>query len=213
MNKNDWNDVKAKQLDMFMPLYDIQWIRENIVVRHEEYSNGCNDQVLECIEDLKSCVGIMIGKPDKECYNETFMFGLKYDDGSLDDCSYIDFLTEILFAPLIEVDLFDNGVSESCSGFNYDSVGVSIKEVQNVVSTVLGKCLSDPNVVQQRITTDVIKNFLADSYGIDVKSLKRGTKSKFGVIDVREFIDTDTDSTYTVMDFEGRIISCHDFSY
>lgn len=209
----NWNEIKQKQLKLSMPLYDIEWSKEYVInkIKKEDEcyqsKSDYNEYFANICKRIHEFTGFVIGKIEREDWYPSFALGFKEKCGYLDDGSYIEYLTNDLFKPLIDAELFDPRLMESYAGVVPGEV--SEKELLDVVSTVLGNSLSDPKVPKSDINTAFLKTYLNSLYSCGEKNIKRKSKSKLGKLNIREFLCGEREST--VIDYEGRVICEYSF--
>jgi len=197
----NWKQIKEKQLNITLPLYDIEWVKKYV----KENDPDFDEYEIETINDYQS---IILGELEYEDDCPAFMFGFLTNGKYLDSSHNMGLIAEVLFKPLTDNDLFDPYHLEGyCAALPNDEI--SEKQLIEVVSIVLGKSLSNPEHQINKIDTAFLKKHLSDTFSVEPHLLKRKRKFKLGKITFRTFSHEENNTRYTIADYEGLIISCY----
>lgn len=198
-----WSEVLANKDSMIRPLYNKEWVLNEIKKNMVESGFYKLENVDVILSDYDG--SIVIGRPIDDGGDEAvMMFGL-LSDGYLDDQGLLDCVLYDIFKPLIDHDIFFPGTMESVAELAYNEV--SKKEILEVLSYVIGESLSNPDVpAKDKISTKDCKEHLVSTWNFS--NMKRTKKVKFGLIEVREFENDDGDEA-TILSYKGRIINSY----
>lgn len=217
-----WSELKAKLDSYVLPLHDLNWVKEELrkgVLVLNEYDLNDPDDKEEYESDtqyIDTYTGIVLGRRDPEEFSG-FPFGLKTEDGWLDDQSIIEYITNVHWKELADLGLVDWRCMESYSEIIYTdhedvfpdfTIRARIKEVEWFFSTLLGKSLTAPDAPEVKSTADC-KKFIEATYG---KKVKRTKKQKWGEIEFRLFEDEDGEYV-SIVSYNDKLISHYAFPY
>lgn len=202
----DDSEVSLKDLnidDFVIPLYDKQWVLNEI---RETSDADCDDEVDDLERSLKGCDGsIILGKPDTSNDGTYLMFGIKTEDGLLDDdyCA----LDNILYThwSLLDSNFIEIGTFESHTNIDENEH----KGITKFMSEVIGRSLYSSDALDVKSTADC-KAFLKSEY--NVQKAKRIKKEKWGKIEYRLF-ESDDGKNYTIVSYNDKLISHYAFDY
>lgn len=221
LNMN-WSELKAKLDSYVLPLHDLNWVKDEIrkgVLTLNDYDlNDPNDkeEYDNDVEYVDTYTGIVLGLRDPEEF-EGFPFGLKTEEGWLDDQSIIECITQVHWKELSDLGLVDWRCMESYTEIIYTdheevfpelSRAQRFKELESFFSTLLGKSLTAPDAPTMKSTADC-KKFISETYG---KKVKRTKKQKWGDIEFRLFEDEDGEHV-SVVSYNDKLISHYAFPY
>lgn len=217
-----FSELKAKLDNYVLPLYDSTWVRDQVlkgIIELNEYDLNDPDDKEEYesdSENIPAAPSIVLGRRDPEEFSG-FPFGLKTDDGYLDDQSLIEYITQVHWKELSDLGLVDWRCMESYSELIYSdheehfpelTIRARVKEIEDFFSTLLGKSLTAPDAIDVKSTADC-KKFIQDTYG---KKVKRTKKQKWGEIEFRLFEDEDGEYV-SIVSYQNKLISHYEFPY
>lgn len=212
-----------------LPLHDKQWVYDELKKYYlTEYScydpKEMEDEFEEIIKNIKSSnYDIIVGKPNDDIgmysTDSGLMFGFK-DDGYVDDQSIIEYIIRSKWEDIENAGILDIGSMESYSNVEYNPESHNItglpksekamkKEIDSLLSEIIGKSLLSPDTVKVESTADC-KALLKSEY--NVQKAKRVKKEKWGKIEYRLF-ESDDGEHYTIVSYNDKLISHYAFDY